>query len=181
MNVTIPKNNNNAKSKLKDALLTVLESKNIHQVTIKELCQVAQLNRSTFYKYYGSQYDLLTDIEQDVIQFVNQALHENNSDIFRLIYVICCYLEENVKLIRLLINNNIDPNFPEKLFSLKIVQESFLSNYQYSTMNDIEYLYNYITYGTFRILSLWINREQRESPEKLAKHIESIITHRHIQ
>ena len=39
---------------LKCALLSLLEEKNIHKITVKELCDRAMINRSTFYSNYDS-------------------------------------------------------------------------------------------------------------------------------
>ena len=55
-----------SKTMLKNALIELLKTKNIEKISIYELCGQAQINRTTFYKYYGSQYDLLADIENDV-------------------------------------------------------------------------------------------------------------------
>ena len=51
-----------SKMLLKNALIKLLKEKPLEKITIYGLCAEAQLNRVTFYKYYGSQYDLLTDI-----------------------------------------------------------------------------------------------------------------------
>ena len=51
------------KQLLKDALVSLLEKNDIYNISIRELCEVADVNRSTFYKYYGSQFDLLADME----------------------------------------------------------------------------------------------------------------------
>ena len=46
------------KKLLKNALIVLLKEKDIYHISIRELCALADINRSTFYKYYGSQYDL---------------------------------------------------------------------------------------------------------------------------
>ena len=43
------------KRMLKDALTDLLREVDIYHVSIRELCQRADINRTTFYKYYGSQ------------------------------------------------------------------------------------------------------------------------------
>ena len=60
-----------SKMLLKNALIKLLKEKPLEKITIYELCAEAQLNRVTFYKYYGSQYDLLTDIENDCLTMKN--------------------------------------------------------------------------------------------------------------
>lgn len=49
---------------LKAALIELLKEQDIYHISIRELCERADVNRTTFYKYYGSQFDLLTDMEK---------------------------------------------------------------------------------------------------------------------
>ena len=37
---------------LKDSLLQLLEKKPINKITVKEVCELAELNRATFYAHY---------------------------------------------------------------------------------------------------------------------------------
>ena len=46
---------------LKDALTEMLRKEDIYHVSIRELCERADVNRTTFYKYYGNQFDLLAE------------------------------------------------------------------------------------------------------------------------
>ena len=62
------------KSLLKNALLELLAQKPIEKIAICEICAHAQVNRTTFYKYYGSQYDLLAEIEEDRFAKLEEAL-----------------------------------------------------------------------------------------------------------
>lgn len=55
------------KRMLKDSLLELLEHQDIQKISIRALCELADINRSTFYKYYASQYDLLKDMEKQSI------------------------------------------------------------------------------------------------------------------
>ncbi len=52
-----------SKQLLRNALISLLEEKSINKISVREICETAEINRTTFYKYYGSQYDLLEDIE----------------------------------------------------------------------------------------------------------------------
>ncbi len=155
---------------LKDALIELLRQHSIYQISIRELCQRADVNRTTFYKYYGNQFDLLADMENDVISFVNSTVTKNEASPERIIKALCQFLEDNLELARLIISNNIDPAFPEKLFSSEVIRAIVRKNYA-ETHDDteVEYLYSFITYGAFRMLCLWLNKADREPPEKLAR------------
>ena len=38
---------------LKQALLTLLKEKSVNKITVKEVCELAELNRATFYSHYS--------------------------------------------------------------------------------------------------------------------------------
>ena len=53
--------------------------KSIQKIYVRELCVKADINRSTFYKYYESQYDLLAEIENDFLQELFLRIYEARS------------------------------------------------------------------------------------------------------
>lgn len=157
------------KTMLKNSLIEILKTKSIYKVSIRELCEKSEINRSTFYKYYGSQFDLLTEMESDVLTLVMESLSDQSGHDTRSLSEMCHYLEDNIEFCRLLINNNIDPQFPEKVFSLPQVQRmiNHVLGDKYSNAN-YEYISNFLMYGAYQIIRLWINKEKRESPEEIA-------------
>ena len=63
------------------ALFECLKEKDINKITISSLCEKADINRSTFYKYYGSQYDVIKEMEQEVIPKQVLALDSINNQL----------------------------------------------------------------------------------------------------
>ena len=51
----------NTAKKMNDALITLLETKEYEYITIKEICHIANVNRSTFYLHYSNMNDLLEE------------------------------------------------------------------------------------------------------------------------
>ncbi len=157
---------------LKDALTEMLRETDIYRVSIRELCLRADVNRTTFYKYYGSQFDLLGDMEKDFLDFLSRAIEEHAANPVRILETVCTYLEEHLEFVRLIINNNVDPLFPQKLFSLASVREAALANDPGGTDEAaLEYLFNYRTYGAYRVICVWLNKEKREPPALIAGHL----------
>ena len=50
---------------LKQALLTLLKEKSVNKITVKEVCELAELNRATFYSHYSDCFALLEAIENE--------------------------------------------------------------------------------------------------------------------
>ena len=51
---------------IKDSMLKLMEKKDISKITVTELCNLADINRATFYKYYVDIYDLIEKIELEL-------------------------------------------------------------------------------------------------------------------
>ena len=54
----------NTAVKMDKALLELLEKKDFEYITIKEICALAEVNRSTFYLHYENTSDLLKETTQ---------------------------------------------------------------------------------------------------------------------
>ena len=107
------------KKLLTDAFLKMLQEQPIHAISIRDLCEKAGINRTTFYHHYGSQYDLLNDISN---RFLTQIAHqlstadaENQESVQERVALVFHYLEDNLSISRLLLNSNADPSFAEMM------------------------------------------------------------------
>ena len=108
------------KSMFHRALLDILEEKSIDQVTVKELVEAAELNRSTFYLHYSTPLDVLKEIET---QFLAEKLVNFDSywagamDQGRMAAIISIVLEDK-ELCRILMGEHGDPQFLIRLKQL---------------------------------------------------------------
>lgn len=136
---------------LKKSLIKLLEQKDINKITVSEICKHAQINRSTFYKYYGSQYDLMYDIENEILVHIEECLDisdkmDNTPKMIRML----TFFNENIEYCRLLLNNNVDPNFPEKLMNLPIICHLVVDSLEEKySQDEITYLYGLIVNGGY--------------------------------
>ena len=51
---------------IRRAFTTLLRQKPIQSISVKELCELAEINRGTFYAHYTDIYDLRDQIEQEM-------------------------------------------------------------------------------------------------------------------
>ena len=59
---------------IRRALTELLRQKPLQSITVKELCEVAGINRGTFYAHYKDVFDLLDQMEQALFQRLTQLL-----------------------------------------------------------------------------------------------------------
>jgi Transcriptional regulator len=170
-----------SKKMLKDSLIRLLQKKDIQQISIHEICQDAQINRTTFYKYYGSQYELLNDIEKDVFDELEACLidcepfspHTENDGLTQTL----SYFENEREKCLMLINSTTDKEFAEKLFSLPVIQNLIKKNTpQDYTEEQIKYVHTFITHGGYAMIRQWANSENRETPQEMSIIIQKMMS-----
>lgn len=156
---------------LQNALLELLKTTPLHAISIRELCKEAGINRTTFYNHYGSQYDLLADISQRFLDSIaarlDRADFSDRESVHQRVAMVLAYIVENRELSILLINNNIDPSFAERIFSLPKISdllEAALVNCQNERKRTATI--SFVIHGSYKLLQDWINREDCLSPSE---------------
>lgn len=64
------------KIKIKESFFTLLAQKEFPLITVTELCDLAEINRGTFYKHYTDMEDLLRKTEDDIFKTVRKTSHQ---------------------------------------------------------------------------------------------------------
>ncbi|HHV59731.1 MAG TPA: TetR/AcrR family transcriptional regulator [Clostridiaceae bacterium] len=160
---------------LKESLINLLEKKDISKITIKEICDDADINRATFYSHYNDQYDLLRKIEDELLNNVSdyiEALYkaDNSRDDVSLVEEIFEYIKQNGKLCRLLLNERGDLNFQKKVMMLvydRIVNE--LTDNNNITKEDAECIYSFFITGCVGLVQKWLNDGMKKSARYMAE------------
>lgn len=114
---------------LKECLTKLLKEKKIQDITVRELSEMADINRGTFYLHYKDVFDLMDQIKKELIEEVESVLAKHPvselvvrpslalSELFPLV-------QENVEIVSILIGENGDLNFVNHL--KRIVSERCL-------------------------------------------------------
>lgn len=161
------------KESVRRALLELLREKDIRRIAIRELCQRAGINRTTFYNHYGSQYDVLAEIGNrylaDIAATLENADFHDRQDIHSRVAVVFRYMEENREFSRLLLRNQPDEGFAQRLFSLPKI-EDMLSEALVEVESEEERLatMNFAIYGSYKLLQDWLAQEERPDAEQEA-------------
>ena len=153
---------------IREALFECLKEKDINKITISSLCEKADINRSTFYKYYGSQYDVIKEMEQEVIQLINEQLNDQpkETSFIQLLQ----FLKSNKETIEIFFECNVDNEFPKQVLAL----DSINNQLEKVSQND-PYIKAYILFGSLAIIQQWIDAGCIESCEEIANIINHIV------
>lgn len=67
---------------IRNALIELAEEKDVDKITVKELCERAEISKPAFYSHYGNIYDVIDEVENEVVQRVcDQMAHRSIDDI----------------------------------------------------------------------------------------------------
>lgn len=165
------------KKVIKETFLSLLEEKDISNISVKELCEKADVNRGTFYRYYEDIYDLLKKIEEEFIEEVknsNSMIHMSEHSIYTFTREILEVFENNKKLVTILFNADSNIYFLDDV--LEIAYEKCIGNWENnvdsSDYNELENAVVFIFNGALGVINYWIKNDFNTSSDILAKYIE---------
>ena len=144
------------------ALAELLAEKHISQISIRELCEKAELNRSTFYLHYQDVYDLLEEIESEIASEADQAVDFKPENQVRFLK----YLKENREYYRLLLTNS-DHNFMRRYHEKVLNRLMEIMDLNVSRKKQ-EYILNYALEGSMCIVRKWAENGFMESEQEIA-------------
>jgi AcrR family transcriptional regulator len=160
---------------LKNSLVELMREHPISKISIKMLCGTAGINRSTFYAHYTDQYDLLRQLEQDVIielkkYITKEAFSRQTAQTVLSLGEILNYIVKNAELFKILLSENGDSTFHRELMSL--AQQKTLSDI--NNNQDIDertsaYMQSFAVTGTLSIVRKWLQDGMIESTEKMSE------------
>ena len=154
-----------------------MHKKDISQITIKEICEDADINRATFYAHYNDQYDLLRKIENELLENINSYLSvyresDANLNPIDIVEKIFDYIKENAGLCKLLLNERGDLIFQKSVmvFVYDIVISN-LTNKGVIAKEDAEYIYSFTITGCVGVIQKWLNDDMKKSTRFMAEMI----------
>ena len=99
---------------IKETMFSLMKTKAIHEIKVSEICKLCQINRATFYDHYRDVFDLVQDMERDILLAL-QALMDTVSpeemeagDVSRLFFY---FLDEHRDSLQLLITSERSREF----------------------------------------------------------------------
>jgi AcrR family transcriptional regulator len=161
------------RAQLQNGLAKLMKTKSINEITVKELVDEVDINRSTFYLHYTDIYNLLEDIENRLMDEILRVIdsHKNVTDggllsIFTDIFTI---IDANRDICSALIGEKGDMAFVQRM------EDIIASHGVHDLMNQfmlperpIHYMISFSMSGCIGMLKEWLSTENSEPPEYMA-------------
>lgn len=160
------------KSQLRAGLARLMQEKVIGEITVKELVNEVDINRSTFYLHYSDIPALLREIEDDMMEEMERAVREHpikEDSTSRFIEDIFRVLNENREISRALIGPHGDLGFVRRIEKLLEENSSeFLAQLFPERVQDMKYFYSYCLNGCLGFVKTWLEDGEAKPPEYAA-------------
>ncbi|KRG11221.1 TetR/AcrR family transcriptional regulator [Staphylococcus sp. NAM3COL9] len=170
---------------IKSVFLELLRNDDFENLTVQQLADTADINRGTFYSYYSDKYELLEQMENEMINNLQRFIdnqHDKKNDVFTnivkniMVYLIE-HIDENRKFYSIMFNIGKASMLQEKLYRLIY---NHLSAYK-GQDNKIgsmpfDYFMSYVSGAGISILKHWIEDEHRITKEEFVNHFYNIVT-----
>lgn len=160
---------------LKKGLAALMKEKSVNQITVKELVEEVDINRSTFYLHFKDIQDLLREIEENMEAQIKRAIEEHpivsgNENAFYFIEDMFRVLDEERELSKALIGPNGDMGFIHRIE--RIIKENSRGTLEKmfpGKKEDLKYFYAFCLSGCLGLVKVWLNEGEEKSPEEMAQ------------
>lgn len=157
------------KKMLNTAFLQLLAQKPVQAISVKELCATAGVNRSTFYLHYRDIYDLLEQIQDEMLQELNTLLDKNPvigadappEEAGKFAAAIFAFVEKNREMCAILLGPGGDKQFVAKIIERgkeKSVEE-YMALYPGIGQQQAEMYYSFLAWGFIGLLQYALQEE----------------------
>lgn len=153
--------NTYAKNQLLIATLKLLQTKNINEISVCELVNLAQVGRATFYRNYKSIDDVLIKHDEFLAnEFAKGYKNVEDKSIITFFYELCKHYYNNKNFyitlrkqhLTEIIGKTINKNIKEKITPKNIVEK---------------YGLNFLIFGLYGWILAWLDDDMKSTPDEL--------------
>ena len=155
-----------------EALIGLLEKKPIGEISVTELCEAADINRNTFYSHYSTPQDVLSHLEQEMMEKISYAVSSDSSSKDSTeIFTRALYSEP--KLAKVLLSENAGTDLRRMITSASEARSLEIARKESSRLaaNYQVMLADFSIAGGSAVIRRWVSTGMKEPPEDIAKFI----------
>lgn len=170
---------------IRKAFTDLLSRKPIQSISIKELCELAGINRGTFYAHYHDIYDLMNQMQTEMLDDFQNALAPLLSDRSKasrptdITTEIFQCIKDNSDLCTVTLGPYGDKQFLLRLTNIgrDVCLESYSRYFEKASPSKLEYYYAFASAGCIGLLQKWLDNGMTAPASEIAEAAEAIMLH----
>ena len=162
---------------LRESLLELLHEKPVDHITVKELCECAELNRSTFYAYYTDVSVLYEEMGNELADALLEHIQTMNDQGEPNTELMLTYIRDNCEMFRLLVYCDHYTDLNQSIIK-RIVRGFFnipLKGDLHCLPEEREYVLQFLFLGGTGIIHRWVLNDCDLPPRQVAQLIDTMI------
>ena len=166
---------------IKTSLIKLMSEKDISDITITEIAEEADINRKTFYAHYRDIYDILDEIENDLIEKLFHIL--NNTEILKSMYnpypllkELTSEINKDFEFYKLLVQSKDYNSLLNKIQG--VFKDRFLELTKDTIKIDrdiLSFMIDFVSSGITSVYKEWFRSERKITLEQLSKSLSILI------
>lgn len=162
---------------IKKNFIELLKTKHITKISVTELCELSQINRSTFYKHYEDIYDLMKKMTDEIIEeFRLLVKSSRNSGTKHAVIEALENVKQKKEIYMPLFSENSDINIIRSCVTTcyNIMAEESTSIFEGITAAERELIISFLSWGGAGMLRSWLENGMVQPTEEVADIIANI-------
>ncbi|MCM1544568.1 MAG: TetR family transcriptional regulator C-terminal domain-containing protein [Ruminococcus sp.] len=162
------------KKALRESLFELLEEKSINQITVTELTNMADVNRSTFYLYYNDVFDMMEKIQDEIYNVLLECVVKSTSefsepeDFFKYCVKFLDFCKENHSVCHFVVRNDCNNQLADRI--KRAVCDVVPNSAKHFSQDDPRYyLTTFALSGMISVIIEWMNNGMKIPSEDMAR------------
>ena len=162
MNKENNKRRQQSRTKIEKVFVELLQTKELSEISVSEICKLVPVNRTTFYAIYDDIYALADSIRDGLEKMMRELYREertegyNSNNYLRLFQ----HIKENQLLYRTYFKLGYDNNDQITCYDWRLAEEHFDNKF-------IEYHIEFFKSGLNSVIKMWLANGCQETPEEM--------------
>lgn len=170
-----------AEAQVKQALLALLEERDIQHITMKEIAEKAKVSRGTLYLYYEDKFSIIEDLIEDMKEELGKALFDAFSHLDTLhlnkkrqtVHPTLSFVHEHRSFFSVMMNRGHFHRFFKDVFQHDVLLAPIHVNL---TPIEREIYGHYRALYTYAIILYWLNEDAAATPEAISQKVWELVS-----
>ena len=166
MNTPNNKRKRDSQEKIEKVFIQLLQTKEVNEISVTDICNLSHLNRSTFYANYIDIYDLVEKLKDKMMEEFFDVYSEERET-----------MQHSYDFLKLFIHIKENQLFYKTYFKLDFDLNNYFYNFSdinteaikyYGSSKFMEYRIEFFKAGLNAIIKKWLYSGCKEAPEEIA-------------
>lgn len=168
------------KRAIRNAFVELLAGKELNDITIKDIADVADVNRKTVYNYYGGVHEILDEIENELVSSFERVMQDadirsNLENPYRIFEMLTELINRDMEFCSRLMKIDANSHLVRKIISALKVRVGQIVSEQIGDSRKAELISDFVSSGMLSAYQGWFNSGREQPIEEFSKNVGRLV------